>query len=296
MFSALQAADTTANSGIKSLLENMASMTGNEIVKSAIHGIIEFSIKVLIAIAIYFIGQYLIKRLKKMVRAILEKKEIDISLRTFILSFISITLTILLIITIVTILGVNTTSFVALFASAGLAIGMALSGTLQNFAGGVLILFLKPFKVGDFIETQGQTGTVKDIHLFNIILNTPDNKTIVIPNGGISNGIINNYSREERRRVDWTFGIAYGDNYDTAKDLIISLLKADNRVIWEPEPLVVLGSLADSSVNITVRAWVATADYWGLYFDMNEKVYKTFSQKGLNIPFPQLDVHLKSRS
>ncbi|MEG1635813.1 MAG: mechanosensitive ion channel, partial [Rikenellaceae bacterium] len=229
---------------------------------------------------------------KKIVRNILEKREIDVSLRSFILSFISITLTLLLIITIVTILGIDTTSFVALFASAGLAIGMALSGTLQNFAGGVLILFLKPFKVGDFIETQGQVGTVKDIHLFNIILNTPDNKTIVIPNGGISNGIINNYSREERRRVDWTFSIAYGDDYDTARELILSLLKADQRVFWDPQPLVALGSLADSSVNLTVRAWVLTSDYWGVYFDMNEKVYKTFSTNGLNIPFPQLDVHM----
>lgn len=293
MFSTLQAADTTAKVGVKKLVENMASMTGDEIVQFAVHGIVTVAIKIVIAIAIYFVGHYLIKRLKKVVRTILEKKEIDISLRTFILSFISITLTLFLVITIITILGIDTTSFVALFASAGLAVGMALSGTLQNFAGGVLILFLKPFKVGDFIETQGQTGTVKDIHLFNIILNTPDNKTIVIPNGGISNGIINNYSREERRRVDWSFSIAYGDNYDTARNLIISHLKADQRVIWDPEPLVVLGSLADSSVNITVRAWVATPDYWGLFFDMNERIYKTFSANGLNIPFPQLDVHLK---
>ncbi|MEG1649499.1 MAG: mechanosensitive ion channel [Rikenellaceae bacterium] len=292
MFFMLQAADTTAKMGFKKLIENMASMTGNEIIQFAVHGIITVTIKILLALAIYFIGQYLIKRLKKIVRNILEKREIDVSLRSFILSFISITLTLLLIITIVTILGIDTTSFVALFASAGLAIGMALSGTLQNFAGGVLILFLKPFKVGDFIETQGQVGTVKDIHLFNIILNTPDNKTIVTPNGGISNGIINNYSREERRRVDWTFSIAYGDDYDTARELILSLLKADQRVFWDPQPLVALGSLADSSVNLTVRAWVLTSDYWGVYFDMNEKVYKTFSTNGLNIPFPQLDVHM----
>ena len=201
-------------------------------------------------------------------------------------------MTFILIIIVISFLGIDTTSFIAIFASAGLAVGMALSGTLQNFAGGVLVLLLKPYRVGDFIEAQGQTGTVKAITLFSTVLATPDNKNIILPNGGMSTGIINNYSKENIRRVDWTFGIAYGDDYDKAKATIASLLEADDRVMKDPAYFIALGALADSSVNITVRAWVASEDYWGVFFDMNEKVYKTFPKEGLNIPFPQMDVHL----
>ena len=169
---------------------------------------------------------------------------------------------------------------------------MALSGTLQNFAGGVMVLLFKPYRVGDFIEAQGQSGTVKEIQLFNTVLNTADNKTILVPNGSLSTGIINNYSREARRRVDWTFGIGYGDDYDFAKATLAELLDADSRVMKDPAYFIALQSLGDSSVNIVVRAWVSTADYWSVYFDLNEKVYKVFTQKGINIPFPQMDVHL----
>ena len=199
---------------------------------------------------------------------------------------------IIVIISIVGILGVNTSSFIALFASAGLAIGMALSGTLQNFAGGLMVLFIKPFKVGDFIEAQGYSGSVKEISLFNTLINTIDNKTIIIPNGGLSTGIINNYSKEPVRRVDWTFGIAYGDNYDVAKETITEMLNKDTRVIKNPDIFIALHSLGDSSVNIVVRAWVTSEEYWDLYFDINEKVYKTFPMVGLSIPFPQMDIHM----
>ena len=177
-----------------------------------------------------------------------------------------------------------------------LAIGMALSGTLQNFAGGVMILIFKPFHVGDFIEAQGQTGTVKEIQLFNTIINTPDNKTIMIPNGGISTGIINNYSKENRRRVEWTFGIGYGDDYDKAKATIAELLEQDDRILPEPAHFIALSSLGDSSVNIVVRVWTSTDNFWSVFFDMNEKVYKRFAEVGLNIPFPQMDVHLHQKS
>ena len=171
---------------------------------------------------------------------------------------------------------------------------MALSGTLQNFAGGVMVLLFKPYRVGDYIEAQGQSGTVKEIQLFNTVLNTPDNKTILVPNGSLSTGIINNYSHEERRRVDWTFGIGYGDSYDYAKATLRELLEADERILKDPAYFIALHSLGDSSVNIVVRAWVATPDYWNVYFGMNEKVYKVFNERGINIPFPQMDVHLYS--
>ena len=223
---------------------------------------------------------------------ILTKREVDASLTTFVRSLVSITLNLLLVIVIIGILGIETSSFIALFASAGVAVGMALSGTLQNFAGGVMILLFKPFKVGDFIEAQGQSGTVREIQIFNTILTTADNKVIIIPNGGLSTGLMKNYSKEPTRRVDWEFGIAYGDDYTKAREVLARLLDADSRVLKEPAYFIALTSLGASSVNIVVRAWVNSADYWGVYFDMNEKVYKTFAQENLNIPFPQMDIHL----
>lgn len=156
-----------------------------------------------------------------------------------------------------------------------------------------MILLFKPFKVGDYIEAQGQSGTVKEIQIFNTILSTPDNKIIIVPNGGLSTGITENYSKEETRRVDWEFGIAYGDSYDKAKEVITRLLKSDTRILTSPDYFIALNSLGESSVNIVVRAWVKSPDYWNVFFDMNEKVYKTFATENLNIPFPQMDVHIK---
>ena len=186
----------------------------------------------------------------------------------------------------------DTAMIIAVASAATLAIGMALSGTLQNFAGGVMILLFKPYKVGDFIEAQGYSGTVKEIQIFNTILNTPDNKTIIIPNGGLSTGSLNNYSKEGRRRVDWKIGIAYGDDFDTARKAILELLAADKRVFDEPAPFVALSSLADSAIEITVRVWTASENYWGVFFDFNEQVYKQFDKYGLHFPYPQVDVHM----
>lgn len=224
----------------------------------------------------------------------MEKRQVEASLFSFTRSLVKITLNFILVIILISVLGIETSSFIALFASAGVAIGMALSGTLQNFAGGVMILLFKPFKVGDFIEAQGQSGSVKEIQIFNTIISTPDNKIIIIPNGGLSTGITKNYSKEEMRRVDWEFGIAYGDNYDTAKKVIEKLLASDERILKEPAYFIALNSLGASSVNLVVRAWVKAGDYWDVYFGMNEKVYKTFAEENLNIPFPQMDVHIKN--
>ncbi len=248
--------------------------------------------KILLAILVFIVGRWIVRHLNKLLAKVLDKRHVEASLSTFIKSLVNITLTLLLVIVVIGVLGIETSSFIALFASAGVAIGMALSGTLQNFAGGVMILLFKPFKVGDTIEAQGQSGTVREIQIFNTILATPDNKIIIIPNGGLSTGLMKNYSREATRRVDWEFGIAYGDDYTKAKSVIARLLDADSRVLKEPAYFIALTSLGESSVNIVVRAWVNAGDYWGVYFDMNEKVYKTFAEENLNIPFPQLDVHL----
>ena len=252
--------------------------------------------KILLAIVVFIVGRWIVRRLNKLLAKILEKRQVEASLSTFVKSLVNITLTLLLIIVVIGVLGIETSSFIALFASAGVAIGMALSGTLQNFAGGVMILLFKPFKVGDTIEAQGQSGTVREIQIFNTILATPDNKIIIIPNGGLSTGLMKNYSREATRRVDWEFGIAYGDDYTKAKAVIARLLDADGRVLKDPAYFIALTSLGESSVNIVVRAWVNAGDYWGVYFDMNEKVYKTFAEENLNIPFPQLDVHLLGKT
>lgn len=287
-----EVADTLHKSAFREFLQTIKGMTGEQIIDMAIRGTLDAIVRIAIACVIFYVGRWIVRRLTTVIHKIFVKRDVEASLATFLLSLVNISMTFILIIIVISFLGIDTTSFIAIFASAGLAVGMALSGTLQNFAGGVLVLLLKPYRVGDFIEAQGQTGTVKAITLFSTVLATPDNKNIILPNGGMSTGIINNYSKENIRRVDWTFGIAYGDDYDKAKATIASLLEADDRVMKDPAYFIALGALADSSVNITVRAWVASEDYWGVFFDMNEKVYKTFPKEGLNIPFPQMDVHL----
>jgi small conductance mechanosensitive channel len=223
----------------------------------------------------------------------MEKKE-NSALIPFTRNLVSISLNILMIFVIIWILGIETSSFIALFASAGVAIGMALSGTLQNFAGGVMILVFKPFQIGDFIDAQGKAGTVKAIMITNTVILTPDNQTIYIPNGNLSTGIITNYSAQDFRRVDWSFSIAYGDDYQKARSVLEDLIGKEGRILNEPAaPFIALNKMADSSVDIVVRAWVKKTDYWDVYFLMNETVYKTFEEKGLNIPFPQVDVHIK---
>lgn len=292
MQAAPEVADTLHKSAFRELLQTIKGMTGEQIIDMAIRGTLDAVVRIAIACVIFYVGRWIIRRIASVLHKIFVKRDVEASLASFLLSLVNISMTFILIIIVISFLGIDTTSFIAIFASAGLAVGMALSGTLQNFAGGVLVLLLKPYRVGDFIEAQGQTGTVKAITLFSTVLATPDNKNIILPNGGMSTGIINNYSKENVRRVDWTFGIAYGDDYDKAKATIASLLEADERVMKEPAFFIALGALADSSVNITVRAWVASENYWGVFFDMNEKVYKTFPKEGLNIPFPQMDVHL----
>ncbi len=246
---------------------------------------------ILTAAIIYFIGRYVIKGVNKLVARMMAKRDLDPSVRSFLGSAVNIVLVIFLVIAIIGALGIETTSFAALLASAGVAIGMALSGNLQNFAGGLLILLLKPFKVGDYVEAQGLSGTVKEIQIFHTILTTPDNKVNYIPNGALSNGVLTNYSNQVTRRVEWIISIEYGEDYEKAKAVIETILANEPRILEEPDTLIALGALADSSVNITVRAWVNSSDYWSVYFDMNKTIYATFNKEGIGFPLPQLTVH-----
>lgn len=254
--------------------------------------VLDYGPKVIGAVAVWVIGNWVIKALINAFSRNLEKRQVDESLKPFLNSLVGTLLKVLLIVSVLGMLGVQMTSFIAILGAAGLAVGMALSGTLQNFAGGVMILLFKPFKVGDVIEAQGFLGSVHEIQIFNTILKSPDNKTIIIPNGGLATSAMTNYTTEAQRRVDWTFGIAYGDNVDKAKSIIENLCNQDSRILKDPELFIAISELADSSVNFAVRAWVLTDDYWNVFFEMNEKVYKAFDAEGINIPFPQMDVHL----
>ena len=236
------------------------------------------------AFLVFIVGRLLINLVNKLIKRVLLKRDIDPSVKTFVV-------TILLIISVVGALGVQTTSFAALLASAGVAVGMALSGNLANFAGGLIILLFKPFKVGDYIEAQGTGGTVKEIQIFHTILATPDNKMVYIPNGSLSSGAVTNFSRQATRRVDWTFGVDYGEDYDKVKAVIETIIARDSRILTDPAPFIALHALADSSVNIVVRVWVESPKYWEVYFGINQAVYATFNEKGINFPFPQLTVH-----
>lgn len=243
------------------------------------------------AIIIFVVGRFLISFIKKLLAKILSKRQIEPSIQSFVKSLVNILLTILLIIAVIGKLGVETTSFAALLASAGVAIGMALSGNLQNFAGGLIVLLFRPFKVGDWIESQGVSGTVREIQIFHTILTTADNKVIYIPNGALSSGTVTNYSRENTRRVDWIIGVEYGENYDKVESTVRRILAADKRILNTPEPFIALHALDASSVNVVIRVWVNSADYWGVYFDMNKTIYAVFNEEGIGFPFPQLTVH-----
>ena len=246
---------------------------------------------ILLAVVIYFIGKFAINLVNKIVNQMLERKNVDATIKSFLRSFVNILLTILLAITVVSALGVNTTSFAALLASIGVAAGMALSGNLQNLAGGIIILLLKPFKVGDLIEAQGTTGTVKEIQTIHTILLTSDNKLVFLPNGSLSSGNIINYNKMMTRRVDFTIGVEYGTDVDKVLKALKNLAENDKRVLPTPAPLFVLSELADSSVNYSMRLWVKSEDYNNVYFDMTRKIYEEFNKQGIGFPFPQLQIH-----
>jgi small conductance mechanosensitive channel len=262
---------------------------------SFLHKAFNLGLNIIICIVIYWVGRKLIKYLNRLVGKIMSNKEFDSSIASFLKSLISIILTAALLLTIVNILGINTTSLVALLASIGVAMGMALSGTLQNFAGGVMILLFRPYRVDDYILAQGQEGTVKEIQIFNTVIITSDNRTIFIPNGGLSTNTIVNYNNQKSRRVEWIIGVDYGTDYDKAKNTILDILNKDERILAEQPPFIALKTLNESSVDMLIRVWTLRENYWGVYFDVNEQIYKIFADKGINIPFPQLTVHLADK-
>lgn len=274
--------------------EKIATTPTNELIGDFLEKAINFGIKVLAAILIYLIGAWLIKKIKGMLKRIFDKKGTDAAIASFTMSIVSIALTIVLIIVTIGTLGIDTTSFAALLAGGGMAIGMALNGTVQNFAGGIMILIFKPFKSGDYIEAQGFAGTVSEVTITSTKLTTVDNRIIIIPNGALSNGTINNYSDQKFRRVDLTVDVEYGTSSDAVKAVLHSIVKEDARILSEPaEPFIALSSLKDSSIQFTMRLWVKSSDYWGVYFDTTEKVYNELPKNGIHFPFPQLDVNIK---
>ena len=291
----LMVPDSVQKANFAETVRKLANLDVDQLLQNLLSESVWILIKVLIALAIYFVGRWIVRRIIHLLDAVCERRRVDVSLRSFLRNTVRVVFTLLLVLIVVSTLGVNVTSLIAVFSAATLAIGMALSGTAQNFAGGVMILLMKPYRIGDYISAQGQSGTVREIKLFSTVITTVDNQTIYIPNNSIATAIIDNYSTADVRRVDWTVGISYGDDVDTARRTILGMLAADPRVLREPaEPVVWVSALADSSVNLTVRVWTKNSDFWDVFFEYNEQFYKELPAAGINFPFPQMDVHVKN--
>ena len=285
-------------SAARETIEHIATTPIDELLPELMKEVINFGIKVLIALLIYFIGAWLIKKIRKMLHRLFEKRNTEKAIASFVESLTSIALMVILVIITVGTLGINTTSLAALLAAGGMAIGMALSGTVQNFAGGLMILVFKPFKAGDFIETEnGYSGTVTDVNIFSTKLTTTDNRMIIIPNGTLSNGTVNNYSMNTMRRIEWLVGVEYGTSAEDVKAALKTIVDAEKRILYKetgaPEnPLIAVNALKDSAVEYVVRVWVKKEDYWPVFYMLNENIYTILPQKGINFPFPQMDIHL----
>ena len=251
--------------------------------------------KILVCIILYIVGRKLIKWLDQVMKKLMLARSLDLSVSSFLRSLVNVLLTVAMMMAIINFLGINTTSFVALLASFGVAAGMAMSGTLQNLAGGVMILLFRPYDVGDYILAQSFEGTVKAIQIFNTVIITSDNRTVFIPNGILSANTIVNFNSQKNRRVEWVVGVDYGTDYDSAKAVVQRILDEDTRILREPASLIAVKQLNDSSVDLLIRAWVLKEDYWDVYYHINEQVYKTFAAHNINIPFPQMTVHLADK-
>lgn len=285
----LQAADVALKS--TEAVKDIYDVELSKLLETLIGFALQAGKSILVAIIIYVVGRFIIRMVNKIVAKVLVKRNVDLTIQSFVKSFVNVLLTTLLIVAVVNALGVDTTSFAALLASVGLAAGMALSGNLQNLAGGILLLLFRPFRVGDYITAQGESGTVKEIQILHTIIVTVDNRDVILPNGALSSGNMTNFSKEPLRRVDLTIGVEYGQDIDRVREVLQKLFAADTRILQEPAPFVALGALSSSSVDITLRLWVKSEDYWGVFFDTNETIYKTFNKEGINFPFPQLTVH-----
>lgn len=285
----------SARVALSNLAQEIAS-DPNKFVQNLIEEGINFGLKVLAAIVIYALGAWVIRRVKHILNRVFQKRKTEGTLATFVTSLVTITMTVILIIITIGTLGINTTSIAALLAAGGMAIGMALSGTVQNFAGGIMILIFKPFKSGDYIEAQGYAGIVSEVNIFSTKLRTYDNRTIILPNGALSNGNINNVFDKPYNRLEWQVDLEYSVDNEKAKEAMMALLKADDRILdsgtkGAGDPYVVVNALKDSSVEYVMRGWVKRKDYWDVKYDMNEAIFTQLPKQGFNFPFPQLDVH-----
>lgn len=270
-------------------------MNWENILQKLIDMTIAYAPKVLLGIFTLIIGFWVAKVVTKIAHKALEKAKVESTLLEFLTNIISILLKILVVISVATMIGIQMTSFIAVLSAMAFAIGLAFQGSLSNFSGGILIILLKPFKNGDFIDAQGHAGTVEAIQIFHTVLRTPDGKVVVIPNGPLSNGNIVNFSAKDARRNEWTFSIDYSEDFYKSQKLILDILNADERILQDPAPFVRMGELGDSSVNIKVRAWIPIGDFWNVNWDVMEKVKKSFDENNVIIPFPQTDVHLKQK-
>ncbi|MCB1684299.1 MAG: mechanosensitive ion channel [Pseudomonadales bacterium] len=273
-------------------MEEISTEQAAEYMDIGIEMAMSYGPKLVLALVVLFVGLWVINRFVRLIGKGMERSNTEPTLAKFLSNLVSVGFKALLLISVASMIGIETTSFIAILGAAGLAVGLALQGSLANFAGGVLVLMFRPFKVGDFIDAQGVSGTVSEIGIFHTVIKTGDNKVIVVPNGSLSNGIITNFSKEATRRVDFVFGIGYDDDISKAKAIIERLVTSDDRALSEPAPLIVVSSLGDSSVNITTRVWVKSPDYWAFFFSLTEKVKVTFDAEGISIPYPQRDVHL----
>ena len=258
--------------------------------------LVTFGKNLVIALVIFYVGRIAVSLVVRGLRKVLQKNDVDKTLETFVCNVVKMALLIVVIIAAIGALGIQTTSFIAIFGAAGLAVGLALQGSLSNFAAGVLIVLFRPYKVGDYVEGAGIGGTVEQVQILTTVLTTPDNKQVIVPNSQIMNSVITNYSAKDTRRVDMTVGVSYDDDLDKVRRTLEELIAADERVLAEPECKIAVSALADSSVNFVVRPWVKSADYWGVMFDMTEAIKKRFDKEGISFPFPQQDVHLYKAS
>ena len=285
---------------IAAVAEKLTTTPPSELLKDLIDSAVAFGLKVIAAFVIYFIGAWLIKKIKKILTRIFEKRQTDEAIASFVQSIVSIAMTIMLIIITIGALGIDTTSIAALLAGGGMAIGMALNGTVQNFAGGIMIILFKPFKADDFVEVGGYSGTVEEVSITSTKLRTTDNRIIIIPNGVISNGTINNYSQMPLRRLDLTVDVEYGTSAEKTCEAVSELIKADTRILTSSvegaaDPFVALSALKDSSIQFVIRVWVKSEDYWNVNFDLIAKIYEELPKKGINFPYPKLDVNILNK-
>ena len=281
-----EAADAVASMDPNRIMEFLQN---NGLDSSAFVGLVK---NIIIALLIYYIGRFIVRMVVRGLHKVMQRQEVDKTLETFVCNLVRVALMVVVIIAAIGALGIQTTSFIAIFGAAGLAVGLALQGSLSNFAAGVLIVLFRPYKVGDFIEAAGISGTVEQVQILTTVLKTPDNKKIIVPNSQIMDSIITNYSANDTRRVDLTVGVSYDDDIDKVMATLRELVDADERILKEPECLIKVQALADSSVNFVVRPWVNSADYWGVYFDLTETIKKRFDKEDITFPFPQQDVHL----